>query len=515
MRVPCRFGKPIGMTSIRLKDLLDTLPGSLSETEALSLFRAARHTRGAVVNAGPCNDKAAIALVVGLASHPPGRRQKYYCIEPEPPRANGAHHRGGTRRSLVENLATMGCESLADLMITPDSGELASWREPIGLLRLQSADYTSMRAEVDKWLPFLDTDGSILIQGPMTDKAARRQLISELESDGGFIRFEDIPGVVELRRSEALRKPAIAAGSSAPEVVRQYALAHGYDEASLNARLAHSSFVSARHRYIYIEIPKAACTTMKYFIAALENASCQLERMPYLRETKPNMLIHQRQFVVVPTVLDLNGREVEALFAGESDYFVFALVRNPYSRLVSAFESKIRLGEPGLREVTGRRWAAASEGADVREAFASFVRSDLEVLVSNALEHHFVSQHRLLMRPLIPYTKIFQVERFKEFEADLIAHLKRRGAQAIPEFKDWNRSLYPDWRYYYDRQTAERVQDFFEADFEGYGYDPESWRTDEQSPDMRTSAMEAFWRMEVIERNDMIEFLYGLLRNAN
>jgi hypothetical protein len=503
------------MTSIRLKDLLDTLPGSLSETEALSLFRAARHARGALVNAGPFNDKAAIALAVGLASHPPGRRQKYYSIEPQPPRANGAHHRGGTRHSLVQNLATMGCESLADLMITPGADELAAWNEPIGLLRLHSADYASMRAAVDKWLPFLGTNGSILIQGPAVDKPGRRRLISELESAGKFVRFEDVPGVIEVRRSETLRKPSIRAGSSASEVVNQYAFAHGYDEASLNARLLHGSFVSTRHRYVYIEIPKAACTTMKYFIAALERASCQLERMPYLRETKPNMLIHQRQFVGIPTVLELKGSDVDALFSGESDYFVFALVRNPYSRLVSAFESKIRLGEPGMREVTGRRWAAASEGADVREAFAAFVRSDLEVLVSNALEHHFISQHRLLMRPLIPYTKIFQVERFKEFEAAFFAHLRSRGADVIPDFKDSNRSFYPDWRHYYDRETAERVQDFFEADFEGYGYDPESWRTDEQSLDMRTSAMEAFWRMEVIERNDMIEFLYGLLRNAN
>src|SRR5262249_31130843 len=181
--------------------------------------------------------KAAIALVVGLASHPPGRRQKYYCIEPQPPRANGAHHRGGSRRSLVQNLATMGCESLADLMITPGADELAAWNEPIGLLRLHSADYASMRAAVDKWLPFLGTNGSILIQGPVVDKPGRKRLISELESAGKFVRFEDVPGVIEVRRSETLRKPFIRAGSSASEVVNQYAFAHGYDEASLNARL--------------------------------------------------------------------------------------------------------------------------------------------------------------------------------------------------------------------------------------------------------------------------------------
>jgi hypothetical protein len=206
---------------------------------------------------------------------------------------------------------------------------------------------------------------------------------------------------------------------------------------------------------------------------------------------------------------------VHALFSGRTDSFIFALVRNPYSRLVSAFESKVRLGEPGMREVMGRRWAAAHAGADVREAFSAFVRTDLDMLVSSALEHHFVSQHKLLMRPVIPYTKIFQVERFKEFEDAFSAHLRDRGAEAIPEFKDRNRSLYPDWRHYYDQATAEHVFDLYEADFESYGYDPESWRMDDPAPELLTSASEAYWRMEVIERNEMIDFLYGLLRNAN
>ena len=496
------------MSGVRLKDLLESLPGSLSEWEALVLFRFARvASEGAVVKLGPCNEKGTVALVVGLASQPPGSRQNYYCIE-----AQG--HVNGSRRALAQTLTKMGCGGLTDLILTPGAAEIAAWREPISALHLQAADYATMRAQVDRWLPFLTSTASIIVQGPVADKAARRRLVSDLESNGDFSRFESSVGLVELRRT-GKRNISVAANSSAAEVVNQYARVHGYDEASLHARLEHSSFISRRYRFAYFEIPKAACTAMKYFIVELENASLQLGRTPYLRETKPSMLIHQRQYVGVPTILDLAGNEVDALLSGRSDFFTFALVRNPYSRLVSAFESKIRLGEPGLRELFGRRWAAATPGADVREAFAAFVRQDLEGLVSSSMEHHFVSQHRLLMRQIIPYTKIFQVEQFREFETAFFAHLRGKGAQALPKFKDWNRSSYPDWRLYYDEPSAERVFELFEPDFQPYGYDPESWRAGGKLPELRTSDAEAYWRTEVIERNEMIDFLYGLLhRNA-
>jgi hypothetical protein len=497
------------MSGVRLKDLLDRVPGSLSESEALALFRAARlRSDGALVNNGPCNDKAAVALVVGHASLPADSRPAFYCVEPE------STGKGGSRRSLEHTLGKMGCEGLANLIVTPGAEQLAAWRDPVSVLRLQTADYASMRTQVDRWLPFLTPAASIVIQGPPVDKAGRKQLVAELESSERFLRFENMAGLVELRRVDPRRTISVPANSSAMQVAKQYSLELGDDEPMVLGRFLHGSFVSSRHRYVYMEIPKAACTTMKYFIVALEQAACQFERVPYLRETKQSMLIHQRQYVGVPTLLDLSGNDLHTVLSGRSGHFIFALVRNPYSRLVSAFESKVRLAEPGMRQVFERRWAAAEAGDDVRRSFAEFVRTDLEGLVSSAQEHHFVPQHRLLVRQIIPYSKIFQVERFKEFEYAFAAHLKSCGVQTFPKFRDYNRSFYPDWRHYYDRETAERVFDFFEADFEPYGYDPESWRSDEAPRDLRTSAVEAYWRMEVIERNEMIDFLYGFLRGA-
>src|SRR5262249_25507390 len=156
----------------------------LSEPEALLLFRSAREARGGcLLNLAPCNDKAAVALVVGLASHPVDRRQRYYCVSPDGPAPNGAGPKAPNgREALHENLKRMGCQSLGSLMLTPSSEELAAWREPVALLRLQSADYDSMRVQVDRWLPHLIPGASLMIQGPVTDKAGRKRLITELQS---------------------------------------------------------------------------------------------------------------------------------------------------------------------------------------------------------------------------------------------------------------------------------------------------------------------------------------------
>jgi hypothetical protein len=306
-------------------------------------------------------------------------------------------------------------------------------------------------------------------------------------------------------------------GDSAVSVVARFAGAAS-PRANLDTLISwlHAmSFASLRHRYVYVGIPKAACTTLKSFIAGLEHATCQLDRKPYLPVTKLEMRIHQRRYVGVPTLVELSGSKAHSILSGNSGFFIFSLVRNPFSRLVAAFEHRIRLCEPGFGDPGDRRWTAAEPGDNVRDAFAGFVGKELPNILRKGVDHHFVPQWHLLARPVIPYTEVFQIERFNEFQHRFIAHLRSVGALRIPEFVHRNRSRHPDWRHYYDRQTADRVVACYESDFISFGYDPESWRTDEPVPDMRTTPDEAYWRMEVIERNEMMGFLHRILSSRS
>lgn len=287
--------------------------------------------------------------------------------------------------------------------------------------------------------------------------------------------------------------------------------ARGLDPGYVHSRMRHTTFVSRRHGYVYVSIPKAACTELKLLITEVEGARLNTAEKPYMRETRMPMLVHQRTLLDVPTVLDMNAGEIGDFVTGNSGLFVFALVRNPFSRLVSTYENKVRLQEPGFLRA-GQLWGAAQAGDDVRSAFAAFVREGVPYFKTAIGDHHFVDQRRLLIPELIPYSRIFRVEQFGEFETVFFGLLRRKGYTGPLGFSGQNRSRYPNWRHYYDEETAERVADMYKNDFDALGYDVNSWRSEGELPELRTTEEEAYWRRAVIERNEMIDYLHNHLQ---
>jgi hypothetical protein len=289
------------------------------------------------------------------------------------------------------------------------------------------------------------------------------------------------------------------------------AQARGLDPVYVYSRMFHTTFLSRRHGYVYVSIPKAACTELKLLIAEVEGGKLNTAEKPYLRETRVPMLIHQRRLLDVPTVLDMNAGEIGELVSGQSNFFVFALVRNPFSRLVSTYENKVRMHEPGFQQA-GQLWGASRAGDDVRAAFARFVREGVPYFKSRIGDHHFVDQRRLLIPELIPYSRIFRVEQFGEFENVFFSLLRSKGYAGPLGFSGQNRTRYPNWRHYYDEETARRVAEMYKNDFDALGYDVNSWRSEGEIPELRTTPDEAYWRRAVIERNEMIDYLHNHLQ---
>jgi len=501
----------LAVTQVRLNQLLDMVPGALADEEAMLLFRGASLARGGcVMKVGACFNRPTMALAVGVAAQPEATRTRFYCVAPRRRSGEAGDDAIKDYQALRHATETLGCTPIADLVLLPSPADIAAWSEPIGVLCTRASDYELTRETIDTWLPFLSSEGAILFHDAAGEASAK--IIAALESSG-FNRGGQAANTVLLRRSTAQHRGrrSLSERSPALDVVGEFARAQNIDPKPVVNRFDLSSFVTVAHRYVYVEVPKAACTTLKYFITELEKAPCELQQKPYLRETRRSMLIHQRKYVDLPTLLDLNAVDLRRILSGQSGYFIFGLVRNPFSRLVSVFESKIRLLEPGFRAV-GLRWAAAEPNSDVHGAFRNFVEAELQSLA--VAEHHFTPQYELLFPQLVPYTKIFQLEQFAEFERAFVSHLQSLGVQDIPQFKERNRALYPDWRLYYDRATAAHVANFYAKDFEAFGYDPQSWRHGPEPQELRTSPTEAYWRREVMERNELIEFLYELLRKA-
>ena len=229
-----------------------------------------------------------------------------------------------------------------------------------------------------------------------------------------------------------------------------------------------------------------------------------------MRQSRLEMFIHQRAHMDMPSLLDLAPAEAESLLDGTSGAFVFGLVRNPYSRLVSVFENKIRLAEPDYR-ILSERWSDPAPFGGVRNMFADFLAAALGPLDLPRKDAHFRRQSDVLLTRLVPYTRIYRMEAVDQLIADLGAHLAVRGYARPLALGRENRTLLRDWRPYYDAETAHLVAEAFAEDFAAFGYDRESWRLPEPPPPIVETQEVVHWRAEVVARNAVIDMLYDEL----
>jgi hypothetical protein len=189
---------------------------------------------------------------------------------------------------------------------------------------------------------------------------------------------------------------------------------------------------------------------------------------------------------------------------------VFALVRNPFSRLVSVFENKIRLGEPGYRRLEAR-YGDPDRFGGLQQAFAAFVQEVVTDAAAVAADAHLLPQTELIMPGLIAYTHIFRLEDTPAAIAALRSHLADVDGSPVPDPGIRNRSLSRGWRTYYDLTVARIVADVYSTDFSAFGYDPDDWHPGIETPQTAVASHEALWRSEVVARNAMIDELYDRL----
>jgi Sulfotransferase family len=161
------------------------------------------------------------------------------------------------------------------------------------------------------------------------------------------------------------------------------------------------------------------------------------------------------------------------------DYLRFSFVRNPYSRLVSAWKSKLAWDDPQYDQLRASiREACDYPFADGHRAGPIAFRDALECLLDNpaAFDYHWGRQADLLVADVIEY---HIVGRFERFGQDFHAILRRLHASA--EVIDIAHQVYNPTRpmalaAVYDPPLAGRVYGHYIADFETFGYHQNSWR---------------------------------------
>src|SRR5215472_5421525 len=92
-------------------------------------------------------------------------------------------------------------------------------------------------------------------------------------------------------------------------------------------RVRHSSFVSLDDRYLYFEVPKAACTQMKEILRTMAGAPPIKLFADEVWETRREMFVHGRSNVPLPSLVDLDDKTQRQVLESP-DFFRMTIVRN-------------------------------------------------------------------------------------------------------------------------------------------------------------------------------------------
>lgn len=214
-------------------------------------------------------------------------------------------------------------------------------------------------------------------------------------------------------------------------------------------------FVFDQRRLVYISVPKVACTSIK--IALLGGAGyAGAEYSSYMR-------IHH----------DVNATHLPRLPRRARDYFKFAFVRNPFDRLVSFYEDKVRrptqhdgryyFDSAYNRLLIGSLFGTAFAPDMTFPEFARLVARVPDWLA----DAHFKSQYAMLFRRGRPIPDF--IGHFENIDRDWELLTRKYG---VPPLEHKNPTTARDWRSYYsDKALVELVAARYRNDLRHFEYE--------------------------------------------
>lgn len=146
-------------------------------------------------------------------------------------------------------------------------------------------------------------------------------------------------------------------------------------------------------------------------------------------------------------------------------YFKFTFVRNPYSRLLSAFRFLKQGGFNPKDELWAKKHLAEYD------TFTEFVNEWLTDKTMMEYIHFHPQCMFVCDRTLEP--EVDFIGRFETLEADFNTICKRLNISQELEKHNQSQKKSVDWRTAYTDETQEKVYRLYQKDFEIFGYSPE------------------------------------------
>ena len=141
--------------------------------------------------------------------------------------------------------------------------------------------------------------------------------------------------------------------------------------------------ISLRRKYVFVEVAKVACTTIKYNLQKLEFLGSDYARPRHSHE------VHDRWTSPFIMPMQLDDETLARALRGD-EFFRFTFVRNPYTRILSAYLDKFGKNAPQKAPVLA---ALGKDPADLSQhvSFGEFLAS-LKLIPVREMDVHFIPQ---------------------------------------------------------------------------------------------------------------------------
>lgn len=146
------------------------------------------------------------------------------------------------------------------------------------------------------------------------------------------------------------------------------------------------------------------------------------------------------------------------------DWFVFTVVRSPYSRAASAYLDKVVSRDPPLK-------ALRAMGLRQGDSFERFLRT-IHLWPTSALNDHVMPQARLLSRPLkLSNLQVYRLEDLETEWPKIVENIEARSGIRLGSLERRNRALISiPWQSLINGKTALLIQRIYADDFHLFSY---------------------------------------------
>jgi hypothetical protein len=219
--------------------------------------------------------------------------------------------------------------------------------------------------------------------------------------------------------------------------------------------------ISMRYKYIFVETPKCCCSTIKLTLQRLELGDLNFNRGNWEE-------IHVRTYSPL-----LGPQQVGAFrsFLKECGFLKFCFVRNPYTRLLSAYLDKIVPSEVCRSDILCALEGYRGTVSDRFVTFSEFVSVICDQPVEQ-MNMHWRPQYFVTMQDLLEYDFI---GRFENFDGDFT----RIGEMISGNFSDFilsekRHATHADTLLegYLTVNLKRQIYRKYKQDFEHFGYPP-------------------------------------------